>query len=174
VFIDQVIRPSILRSVPVPSWAGMIHDDSQSFAAVAGSSASHRSNPTMFNSNRGGGRGGPQNQPRLNFAPRRPPGGFAQGILRIEAVSSDRIHTKRKITSSSRREIEIGVSSATKGEEDLRSRISTVEIRCGNLCRIREETSTTTTIALVVEIQERYVILLFALQLLISVNALLA
>jgi hypothetical protein len=80
----------------------------------------------------------------------------------------------RMTASSNRRGIEIGASLATKGEEDLRSRISAVEIRCGNFHRIGEETSTTTTITLVAEIQERYVILLFALQLLISVNALLA
>jgi hypothetical protein len=59
VFIDQVIRPSILRSVPVSSWAGMIHSDHQSFAAVAGPSVSLRYASTMFDLHRGGGRGGP-------------------------------------------------------------------------------------------------------------------
>jgi hypothetical protein len=100
--------------------------------------------------------------------------GLPRGISRIEAASSGKIRTMRMTDSSSTREIESGASSAIKGEEDLRSRISTVEIRCSNLCRIGEETSTTTTIALVAEIQERYVILLFIPQLLISVNVLLA
>jgi hypothetical protein len=100
--------------------------------------------------------------------------GLPWGILRIVAISSGRIHTKRQIDSNSRRGIEIGASSTTKEEEDSRSRISAVRIRCGNLRRIGEETSTTTTTALVAEIQERYVILLLVLQLLISMNALLA
>jgi hypothetical protein len=100
--------------------------------------------------------------------------GSPRGISRIEAASSGKIHIMRMTDFSSRREIESRASTAIKGEEDFSNRISAVEIRCGNLRRIGEETSTTTTIALVAEIQERYVIPLLVPQLLISVNVWLA
>jgi hypothetical protein len=107
-----------------------------------------------------------------------PPGdllvGLPRGISRIEAASSGKIRIMRMIDSSSRREIESGASTAIKGEEDFSSKISAVEIWCGNLCRIGEETSTTTIITLVADIQERYVIPLLVPQLLISVNVWLA
>jgi hypothetical protein len=99
--------------------------------------------------------------------------GSPWGILRIEVASSGKIHIMRMIDSNSRREIGSGASTATKGEEDFSSKIIAVEIRCGNLRRIGEETSTT-TIALVAETQERYVIPLLVPQPLISVNVWLA
>jgi hypothetical protein len=100
--------------------------------------------------------------------------GLLRGISRTEVDSSGKIRIRRMIDSSSRRKIESAVSTVIEGEEDSRSRISAVEIRCSNLRCIGEETSTTTTITLAVEIQERYVILLLVLQLPISVNVLLA
>jgi hypothetical protein len=72
VFVDKEIRPAILRSVQPPSWRGTVNGDRCSFASVA------RSASSMSSYGRGG-RGGPQYPSRPNFAPRRPPGGFAAG-----------------------------------------------------------------------------------------------
>jgi hypothetical protein len=100
--------------------------------------------------------------------------GSPRGISRIAAASSGKIRIMRMTDSSIRREIESGASTAIKGGEDFSSKISAVEIRCGNLRRIGEETSTTTTttttIALVAETQESYVIPQLVPQFLISVN----
>jgi hypothetical protein len=73
VFIDREIRSSILRPAQPSSWWGTVSGDSRSFAAVT------RSAP-MSNFGRGG-RGGPQYPNRPNYAPRRPPGGFAAGAF---------------------------------------------------------------------------------------------
>jgi hypothetical protein len=66
-------RSSILRPAQPASWRGTVSGDRRSFAAVA------RSAP-MSGFGRGG-RGGPQYPNRPNYAPRRPPGGFAAGAF---------------------------------------------------------------------------------------------
>jgi hypothetical protein len=73
IFVDREIRSSILRPAQPSSWRGTVSGDRRSFAAVA------RSAP-MYSFGRGG-RGGPQYPNRPNYAPRRPPGGFAAGAF---------------------------------------------------------------------------------------------
>jgi hypothetical protein len=74
VFVDSIIRPAILCSAQPPSWKGTVTGDHQSFASVA------RSKAPMSSFGRGG-RGGPQYPSRPNYAPRRPPGGFAARVF---------------------------------------------------------------------------------------------
>jgi hypothetical protein len=73
IFVDRVVRSSILRPAQPSSWRGTVSGDSRSFAAVT------RSAP-MSSFGRGG-RGGPQYPNRPNYTPRRPPGGFAAGAF---------------------------------------------------------------------------------------------
>jgi hypothetical protein len=81
VFVDREIRQSILRPAKPSSWRGTMFGDHQSFASVARSA--------LMSSYGRGGRGGPQYPTRPNYAPRRPPGGFAAGAFDGGAARSN-------------------------------------------------------------------------------------